>query len=415
MTKLHVKNITATRLVIFAIFLILPLIIFNTVLTTPIKLPTDAYYHLSRISNLSGNSLAFLYPQNFQTLGQFGVATNIFYPAASFQLLMFFLPHLGIITTYKLLIFLNIELLLFSTYFTVSFAKVKNEFYKATFSILFTLSISISTGFIALGESLAFVGIPWLTLGLWLLNNPQKNKKASCFFITLGLSIPAFSHLMTFLFLSIFTLIYFLILLIKTSNKIAVARIGIFSALTSLFSCLGSIIPIFVINHLNNVKPPVVDLRQFETSFISANKFFSFSDNLDSFAIVFIVIIFFFLKIRPQLGSIMGIVMTLLGTDLFSWSQLMKHSALQTMQMPARLFRPGLGITLMFCFFSLALSNNKLSKSWFKSTLTILLMFLTINTTSAIRSNLFPDIKENGKFEVMTQNIVNMGVTQHIG
>lgn len=60
-------------------------ILFNAIFFVPIRLPWDAYYHVSRIENLRQSGLAFLYPQNFTTLGQYGLATNIFYPALTLQ------------------------------------------------------------------------------------------------------------------------------------------------------------------------------------------------------------------------------------------------------------------------------------------------------------------------------------------
>ena len=61
-------------------------ILFNAIFFVPIRLPWDAYYHVSRIENLRQSGLAFLYPQNFTTLGQYGLATNIFYPALTLQI-----------------------------------------------------------------------------------------------------------------------------------------------------------------------------------------------------------------------------------------------------------------------------------------------------------------------------------------
>lgn len=73
-------------------------ILFNAIFFVPIRLPWDAYYHVSRIENLRQSGLAFLYPQNFTTLGQYGLATNIFYPALTLQIVqtIFFFTHSAI-------------------------------------------------------------------------------------------------------------------------------------------------------------------------------------------------------------------------------------------------------------------------------------------------------------------------------
>ena len=80
------KRVCREGMVLFGL-LIVVILIFNTIFFEPIRLPWDAYYHLSRIENLSKSWFAFLYPQKFTSLGQYGLATNIFYPGLTLQLI----------------------------------------------------------------------------------------------------------------------------------------------------------------------------------------------------------------------------------------------------------------------------------------------------------------------------------------
>lgn len=137
-------------------------ILFNAIFFVPIRLPWDAYYHVSRIENLRQSGLAFLYPQNFTTLGQYGLATNIFYPALTLQIVqtIFFFTH-SAIQAFKISMIFTTFLSGLSAYIILRYHGKLGRKIAFFCSILWLSTIGITAlapGNIA--ESTAYIGIP---------------------------------------------------------------------------------------------------------------------------------------------------------------------------------------------------------------------------------------------------------------
>ncbi|MDC2806413.1 hypothetical protein [Leuconostoc suionicum] len=75
--------------------------------------------------------------------------------------------------------------------------------------------------------------------------------------IAVGLSIAAYSHVMTFFILTMVTTVYLFILLIKSNNKIKIVCVMTLGGIATLLSTAAAIGPILIVQLLNNVKKPV--------------------------------------------------------------------------------------------------------------------------------------------------------------
>ncbi|MBS9338880.1 hypothetical protein G6R29_04480 [Fructobacillus sp. M2-14] len=127
----------------FIILLFTSLLILNGLLFTPIRLDWDSYYHLSRVHNLSQGFFSFLYPQNFNSLGKVGLATNVFYPSLTVQFIVSIIPtSLSALAAYKLFVFIELYLISLVLYLLLRF-KMKNSTMSSLFFAVFWGAIVI--------------------------------------------------------------------------------------------------------------------------------------------------------------------------------------------------------------------------------------------------------------------------------
>lgn len=150
-------------------------LILNNAVFTPVKLWGDDYFHLSRLYNLSMNPFQFLYPQNFMTGSQIGVATNVFYPAINVQLISILIPKfVGTINMFRLFLFLVLLLLQLSLYLLLRFSELQVSKWKALVISMLWAGIVISYEINTIGgETLSKISFPFVAYGLMQL---QKEK-----------------------------------------------------------------------------------------------------------------------------------------------------------------------------------------------------------------------------------------------
>ncbi|GMA70562.1 hypothetical protein GCM10025879_18080 [Leuconostoc litchii] len=381
-------------------------ILFNALFFVSIKLPWDAYYHLSRVANLRQGWNAFLYPQNFTTLGQYGLSTNIFYPALTLQVVQNFIFHTSsVLQAFKISMILTTCVSGVSVYIILRRQSTLKRRIIFLFSVFWLSTIGVTalaSGNLA--ESVAYIGIPWLSYGLYLVTADAKNNLRKIVInIAVGLSIAAYSHIMTFFILSIITAVYLLILFFKTKNKITIFKIILFGGLTTFISTAAALIPIIVIQVLNVVKKPVVSAGGFAYNVKDISQLLlNPSDSPDTWLPLFIVIICIITSVRkPKLGVVLGLITMLVGTNFVPWTYYLQHSPITFIQFATRFIKPSIAFALMFTLLDIESirKNIKNSSITYRALMMYVLLTFTV-MTGVIRNNWF----SNGNSQLWTIN-----------
>ncbi|CAK1234669.1 hypothetical protein [Fructobacillus cardui] len=389
-----VKKITLEILPILVLFFA-SIIILNPFLFNPIKLPIDTYYHLSRIHNLSGGLFQFLYPQNFSSLGQIGIASNVFYPAIGMQFIVDLIPKsLGSLVTYKLFILLLCLISALVAYLLIRFKYSKNKALSVGLALLWTFLIYPSS---SLGEAVAKIGFPLLCYGLL---NFQKNGAYK--YIAAGLIISSLSHLLTTVFLIFFVFFYYLILLFlnRTKENFIFSTINMLK--TGIYSFLGTLcvsIPLIYTTINNQVKTPNIFYFQFQTWMVNIN---TFSDDFRIY--VFIMMLVFSLSVillmkKVSLAQVLSLVFAVFGTSAIVWEPFVRTTVLSNIQIPSRIFY--YAISLCFCFSILLLAERGTSKNGKNVLLTFIFVATAIIGTVVYKDS-YPSIDSNSGNYIVT-------------
>lgn len=414
------KRVCREGMVLFGL-LIVVILIFNTIFFEPIRLPWDAYYHLSRIENLSKSWFAFLYPQNFTSLGQYGLATNIFYPGLTLQLIQNLIIHVdSAILAFKISMVLTTWLSGLSVYVVIRKYSIFSRMIAFCISVLWLTTIGVtalSPGNLA--ESTAYIGIPWLVCGLYLVTRQSdSNIWNSVTYIIFGLSISAYSHVMTFLILSILTAVYFICLVIIDGNKLRIIKIAILGGIGTAISTLAVVIPIMIIQISNRVTKPVVNHDVFANNVKDIGMLLlDPSSNPDIWLpLLFIVTVIIFGYKKPTVGIILGLIFMLLGTNIFPWTYYLKDTPISTIQFATRLVKPGIAVALMFSFFNLSINDvanhNRIK---YKKGFVIFTLIVGLIMMGTIRNNWFPNHSSKEWSEQQIKKYTEFHDAQHDG
>lgn len=380
----------------FLIIVIIGVVYFNNILFNPIKIPVDTYYQLSRIHNSSGSLIQFLYPQNFMSLGQVGVATNIFYPSFVMQLIVNFIPTVSPIFSFKMFILL-LFVLSGSVLYCILRFKLNFEIWKSILlAVLWAAFTTYSTSNIG-GEALAKLGFPLICFGLMNINIQGFHK-----YITSGILLAIYSHLITGAFLALFTFIYWIVTICtKKSDKYISSINFLKTALYSFLGSLGVTIPIIIFSKTNNIKTPNVDIHQFQTWSVSLADTIS-SPGISGLVFImmfFVIITSIFVSERINLGQSVSLLLALFGTSSLAWEKTVLSSPITSIQMPARIF--DYSLSLCFCFSLLVLKTYNDKKNLKPLYLVLTFSFLSIIASSIHESN-FPDIDKDGSMIIAT-------------
>lgn len=389
----NTKNLIAGIWPLILIFLF-EILILNTILFNPIKLPTDTYYHLSRIANSSSSFFQFLYPQNFKTLGQIGIVSNIFYPSFILQLILNIIPKLGILKIFKIYIFLLTYIASIIVYSILKLKLKKGNWQSIIFSVIWAVAINWGTSGIA-GDILAKIGLPLVCIGLMTIEDKGAYK-----YIVSGILIAMYSHLITALFLAAFTFVYYIVTIsLKKSSKKIVNKNFIMTTLFTFLGGMGTILPLLMFSHYNNIKKPNVDFNQFQTWTVSLLDTINLSSKN---SIIYIFIAIFILSIiikygKISYGVVIALVISIFGTNSIAWERFFINTPLTTIQMPVRIF--DFGILMAFCF--AIFEFNKIEYPTVGIFITIVVCLLG---SSSIYKENFPDLDNNGSMKVATVN-----------
>ncbi|MBC9118457.1 hypothetical protein [Fructobacillus fructosus] len=377
----------------FLFIFLATLLILNTFILLPIKLPWDAYYHLSRVNNLSGGLFQFLYPQNFLTNGQIGSITNVFYPSVNMQLIVNLIPKISTnpLFIYKAFIILEFFFSAVIAYIILHF-KIKSSIFIATpLSILWaTFLLTTVQG----GDALGLMAIPTIAYGV---ENLSKDKEY--IFVSIGIILSLYGHLITSL-LTIGTVLgFYLITLTRDNKKLRATKNIVKSGIVSLLGAAVILVPIIVTSLSNKIHTPEASVQTFKT-WLQSLDFFS-SPTLITIALVVAAGISTSKQISR--GQIIALFIAIAGTSATCWTNFASSTPLLIIQMPVRIFYYGLFLLLFFTMINISqtkLSKNAIRVLCFSVVPAILVVMFTIH------DNLSPSIDNEGHLEVSTsQNI----------
>lgn len=358
----------------------------------------DAYFHLSRIHDIDISLRSGHLPNlvNINSFGNIGQAINALYPIFSVLPLIWLTCWLTHITQYFAinLIFILIGSIL--NYFV--FQKLKlNKIQSLVLTICITGLIDVYnfSSYSLQGAWATYFITPLIILSLLRIN--QNNKK---YILILGMALGfVFNlHIISAGILSLFTLIFSIFLLVKSSEKFILFKQLSLSLLATLFFSLPSIITLitFSRNHLTRPIPfsladQTVSLESMIHSLSNPTIYVYWSSVSPLQGILLIIDIFFLYNLRKfskqnkYLISLV-IVTQFIISPMFPW-KLLDKTPISLLQFPAR-FLPILIIICLLVIFREHTFNNKY---FFLATLLVSLAFsMTYTGNNKIFKNARP-------------------------
>ncbi|MBS9337750.1 hypothetical protein [Fructobacillus parabroussonetiae] len=385
------KKINYIRLVeLLPIFLMAfcSALLLNVLLSSPVQLSSDGYFHLSRIYNLHSSYLGWLYPQNFMSIGKIGVATNVFYPSLDMQLLMNIIPRsIDPSIQYKLFIYLTLFSLMVVSYITLRYLNKSEIVISTLLSILwgsFVIALEVeNTG----GVGIAKVGFPLIAYGILHLN-----EKKTILPLTFGIVLTSFAHVLTTFFVILFILAYLIVYLLCFKDRVDVVKNLSVAGVLVFFLTLPVTVPLILVKLNNNINFPELSLDWWVSRYIYINDLFS--KPLYLVLIIFILLTIYVLR-KVNLAQIISFIFICFGMSTFSWTYFSQGGILSFIQTPLRLFDFGL-------YFCVAISIVCLSEKTFSiqilKIITTYTVFILIIVSSIIFPQNMPDIGKDGKF-----------------
>lgn len=202
---------------------------------------TDLMFHANRFYALfqSIDFGTFPFYINAHTLNEYGYAANLFYPDFMLIPFAFFIPLIGLASSYKLLIFTHTIVCGILSYWCIR-KVTKDNVIAFLFSLLYTFALYRIIDFSyrgALGEYISFTFLPIIFWGLYeILYGDYKQK---WYIIALGFTCLIYTHLLSAFLIFLMVCIALLICykaIIKTPSRIIYLGIaGIVSLLLSSF------------------------------------------------------------------------------------------------------------------------------------------------------------------------------------
>ncbi|MBS9338867.1 hypothetical protein G6R29_04415 [Fructobacillus sp. M2-14] len=336
------------------VFLILfSFIVLNNELFGAIRIIADDYYHFSRIHNLYGSPIAFLYPQNFATIGQVGSATNIFYPSILMQGIVDFIPHslnLGPMTVYKIFMFIMLIFMFLSFYCLVHFG-LNTPILKATFLSLIWGAFAFSFDLTTIGgETLARLAFPFVAFGLYKLNQQK-----SYFYLVVGVSLAVYSHILTAAYLvGLITVYFFVSIVLQRKGRVLLIKNYVFTGLYTFFTTLVITVPIVLTDKANNILPPQVPKLVFLERTGSLHYILQIPG---VFIICFSIVVMILVTRMMNMGQMVTLGVAVFGTSAIGWLYYAQNTSLSVLQFSDRVFNYSMFMCLLFSLFSLTKIN----------------------------------------------------------
>lgn len=202
---------------------------------------TDLMFHANRFYALfqSINFGTFPFYINTHTLNEYGYAANLFYPDFMLIPFAFFIPLIGLASSYKLIIFTHTILCGILSYWCIR-KVTKDNVIAFLFSLLYTFALYRIIDFSyrgALGEYISFTFLPIIFWGLYEIL--YGNYKHKWYIIAIGFTCLIYTHLLSafliFLMVCITLLVCYKTILKTPSRVIYLGIAGIVSLLLSSF------------------------------------------------------------------------------------------------------------------------------------------------------------------------------------
>ena len=291
-----------------------------------------------------------------------GYGVNLFYPylttvypIAIFQTFLSSYKH----ACYLYFYLLTLITLLISYHCMKKFSKSTKQ--SILFSMLYTFSTYRSIDFFkrfALGELVTFTFLPLVFYGIYSILNDKKSK---WYYLTIGMTLIVYSHLLSLALTSV-TIAIILLINYKKLTKRKLACLSLATISTLLLSA-SFLIPFFEQLHVNELMSvdlynlnaeaaPIIDL--FVTGFKSLVTFDSIAYySIGTIMLVFTIIsLFIFYKHKSiyRQSLLLGLFFYLSSSQLFPWS-LFQQTPLVYLQFPFRL------LTMATFFFAIPISK----------------------------------------------------------
>jgi len=354
-------------LIFFIILILLSFITIDTFYPKDIFVPgDDSPFHLKRFFSISQALQNGTYPFYIDSsaLNGFGYATNLFYPDYFLLPFALLIPQLGVIISYKLLLFTFLIICGIVSY--VSINKIfRIRILAVFFSLLYTFSLYHIIQFSyrnALGEFIAYSFIPMVFWGFYEIYHGDYRKK--WFILCIAFSCVILSHLLSVLIIGTI-----LVILLFISYKTWINQPKRFLYLVSSgFVCI-LITSCFIFPMLEqmsnnsfyyetnpfveNIANRAISIRQLITGMFKGiwMNYIYKSDIGITLIIPLIFRIFIRKKDRiiriADLSMILGFLIMICTTDLFPW-QIFPFNRLNILQFPWRL----IGMSSFFLTFS---------------------------------------------------------------
>lgn len=389
----------------FSAFMILVFLATSVLMVVPsihtgrLAAHADWLFHASRVEQIyenlkQGEFFTFIATNTFQ---QSGVGNFLFYPTLFFYpwaILRFFLdPIKSLYVWYSLFTFLA-----FLTSYFSAFKLVHNKIGSVTFSFLYVLSsYRIYLGNFVFGEFIASTFIPLAFLGLY---DVLWGEKDDWYLLSIGLSLIAYSHLVsTMLCLEFFVLIFLGKVIIN--NGLSLQRINALlkSIILTIFLVIGDIFPFltdYIGRNVTSARKGIGMISDFSTVMVN-----SLNNNAEnaSIGILSLIILMFgwYWLNKNSIGwaaYFLGIIALVMGTSLFPWANF-NNGFLATIQLTFRYL-------LYTCFFMAVVGAYGVSKIKFLKNKSVFVpyifaifsMIFGLFIYSSLHVNRFGDIKK---------------------
>lgn len=319
---------------------------------------TDLMFHANRfyaiIQSIEFGTFPFYI--NAHTLNEYGYAANLFYPDFTLIPFAFFIPLIGLASSYKLIIFTHTILCGILSYWCIR-KVTKDNTMAFLFSLLYTFALYRIIDFSyrgALGEFISFTFLPIIFWGLYeILYGDFKRK---WYIIAIGFTCLIYTHLLSafliFLVVCITLLICYKTIIKSPTRLIYLGIAGFISLLLSLFFLLPMFEQLADNSFYFQTHPLATEIgpQSFAVRRILWGMFSGLTDQklrIESIGILLIIPLLFRIGIKGKhpflkfadISMICGFILIFAVTDQFPWYTF-PFNKLAILQFPFRLLQP---------------------------------------------------------------------------
>lgn len=319
---------------------------------------TDLMFHANRFYALfqSIDFGSFPFYINTHTLNEYGYAANLFYPDFMLLPFAFFIPLIGLASSYKLIIFTHTILCGILSYWCIR-KVTKDNVIAFLFSLLYTFALYRIIDFSyrgALGEYISFTFLPIIFWGLYEII--YGNYKQKWYIITIGFTCLIYTHLLSALLIFIMVCISLLICykeIKKTPSRLIYLSIaGIMSLLLSSFFLFPMFEQLADNSFYFQTHPLATEIgpQSYAVRRILWGMFSGLTDQklrIESIGILLIIPLLFRFAIKEKhpylkfadISMVCGFILIFAVSDQFPWYTL-PFNKLAILQFPFRLLQP---------------------------------------------------------------------------